>query len=186
MFNNGKDEYTEATEHASINTHRVRKGQSYKLGIFNLFLLTTIGVMGYVGFDSLHEKSINFFNINANSIVKSDIKTDKELLDILGTIDIHSVAIEDKKGLSSLSSAIDSVVNNSHLEDNTFYTQALSREINKNDRRIVVVKKGDTLATLSKKYYGDSISYSKILKANKSLSQTSFTIFVGQELILPY
>jgi len=178
MFSNIKDEYKEATEHASINTHNVNiiRNRGYKLGIFNLFLLTTIGVMGYVGFDSL----------NTGKIISSNSGTDKELLKILGNIDINSMAVEDKSKSISVSSAIDTVVNSSHLKDNSLYTQALSREINREEERIIVVRKGDTLVTLSEKYYGNPMAYSKIIKANKSLSQTSSTIFVGQELILPY
>jgi len=188
MFSKNRDEYIEATEHASINTHSIREKHEYKLGIFNLFLLTTIGVMGYVSFDSFHVKSSFFKNINIlnKDKIENNPETDQELINILGTIDINSVAVEDKKKFISLSSAIDSVVNDSSLEDNSPYTQALAREINRDQERVVVIKKGDTLASLSEQYYGDSMAYSKILKANKSLSQTSYTIFVGQELILPY
>jgi len=189
MFSNNKDEYKEATEHASINTHRVGINKGYRLGIFNLFLLTTIGVMGYVGFDSLNEESNFFKNINllsSNKSINPTNATDKELLQLLGNIDINSVAVEDEKQLTLLTSAINNVVNDSYLENNSLYTQALSREINGKKRLVVVVKKGDTLASLSEKYYGDSMAYNKIIKANKSLSQRSYTIFVGQELILPY
>jgi len=185
MFSKNRDEYTEATEHASINTHSIRENN---LGVFNLFLLTTIGVMGYVSFDSLHEKSSFFKNINILNKDKTENQsaTDQELIDILGTVDINSVAVDDKKKFISLSSAINSVVNNSSLEETSPYTQALTREINRDNERVVIIKKGDTLASLSEQYYGDSMAYSKILKANKSLSQASYTIFVGQELILPY
>jgi nucleoid-associated protein YgaU len=138
--------------------------------------------MGYVSFDSLHEKS-SFFNKDST---ENSITTDQELIKILGTIDINSVAVEEKNKFTSLSSAIDSVVNDSSSEDTSPYTQALSREINREKERLVIVRKGDTLASLSEEYYGNSTAYTKILKANKSLSQTSYTIFVGQELVLPY
>ena len=128
MFNN-KDEYKEATEHASINTHRVIKNRGYKLGIFNLFLLTTIGVMGYVGFDSLNKESSFFKNINilnTDRTASSDSDAEKELLKLLG-----NVPVENEIKSISLSSAINSVVNDSHQEENSLYREALSREINR-------------------------------------------------------
>jgi nucleoid-associated protein YgaU len=176
MFNN-KDEYAAATEKASINQHGKGNIGGYKLGIFNLFLLTTIGVMGYVSFDSFkNDESIKVEKINSTS--------DSELLDILSIVDINSV--EEKKDLESLSSAINNVVSDSTLSDDSLYTQALSRELNKDGVRTIVVQKGDTLASLSLKYYGNALAYDKIISNNRTLSSKSHTIFPGQELNLPY
>ncbi len=117
MFTKRKDEYQEATEHASINTHAVGKKRSLNLGIFNLFLLTTIGVMGYVGFDSWkEERSLNrdrllLINENKNE-----------------TREIHLEVLEDKNNLDSLSLEINSIVE-SCVEDNSLYIKALTREI---------------------------------------------------------
>jgi len=176
MFNS-RDEYIEATENASINTYRnSRIKRKYRLGIFNLLLLTTIGVMGYVGFDSLNEKTHS-----------TSSASDNELLELLGSIDINSMALASKDEPLSLSLAINSVVEeDTYVESDSIYTQALSREINGDKLRTVVIKEGDTLATLSQKYYGNSMAYDKIIRANKSLTQKSSTIFVGQELVLPY
>ena len=126
MFSKIKDEYREATEHASINTHHriLMNKEGYKLGIFNLFLLTTLGLMGYVGFDSLKEKS-NFFE-NTDML-----NVDNESIEILGILDINHLALESEKKLISVASEIDNLVNSSTLEDNSIYTQALSREIHK-------------------------------------------------------
>jgi hypothetical protein len=118
MFNNNKDEYVAATEKASINQHGKEKSRGYKLGIFNLFLLTTIGVMGYVSFDSLKSESHILEKItHLNS-------SDSELIKILSTVDIA----EEKDGLESLSSAINDVVNDASVND-TSYEQALSNEL---------------------------------------------------------
>ncbi len=125
MFNN-KDEYAEATENASINQHGKGSRRGYKLGIFNLLLLTTIGVMGYVSFDSLKDESSFLDGI---SVFNTSSTSDGELLEILSSVDINS--IEDKKDLESLSSAINDVVSDATLSDTSLYTQALSRELNK-------------------------------------------------------
>jgi len=163
MFNN-KDEYAQATENASINQHGKRNLQEYKLSILNLLFLTTIGVMGYVSFDSLKDKS----NLNNSIEIEKSIK------------------IEEQNTLESLSSAINDVVSDTKLSDTSLYSQALSRELDKNSVRTIIVQKGDTLASLSLKYYGDELAYDKIISNNKSLSSKSHTIFPGQELILPY
>ena len=187
MFSN-KDEYKEATEKASINQHG--KGSifvRYKLGIFNLFLLTTIGVMGYVSLDSLKDESsfLNGISILNKSENREINKNDSEILEILSSVNIESV--DSHRELESLSLAINNVVNNSNLSDNSLYTKALSREIGKEEgMRTIVVQKGDTLATLALKYYGDSSSYDKIISNNSSLNSTSHTIFTGQKLNLPY
>ncbi|NRD80281.1 LysM peptidoglycan-binding domain-containing protein [Bacillus sp. BRMEA1] len=49
-------------------------------------------------------------------------------------------------------------------------------------QRVYVVKKGDTLWGISKKYYGSGTQYSKIMSANK-LKNT--VIIPGQRLIIP-
>jgi hypothetical protein len=132
MFGNRKDEYKEATEYASINIHHrlIQNGEGYKIGIFNLFLLTTIGVMGYVGFDSFNKESSFFKNIFTKE--NQTIKTDKELLDVLEPIDINSIYLEDER--ESISLAINSVVNNSYLKEDSLYTQSLALEIHKEQK----------------------------------------------------
>ena len=125
MFNN-RDEYAAATEKASINQHGKGNRQGYKLGIFNLFLLTTIGVMGYVSFDSLKDES-NF--LDGITILNTRSTSDSELLEILSTVDINSV--KDKKDLESLNLAINEVVSDSSLSNTSRYTQAISRELDK-------------------------------------------------------
>ena len=183
MFNN-KDEYAAATEKASINQYGKGNRRGYKLGIFNLFLLTTIGVMGYVSFDSLKDES-NFLEgitlLNTSKPVEMKSTSDSELIKILSTVDIA----EEKEGLESLSSAINNVVNDSTLKD-TSYAKALSNELDGDNVRTIIVQKGDTLASISVKYYGSASAYDKIISHNRILTTTSHTIFPGQELNLPY
>ena len=137
MFGN-KDEYREATKKASINQHGKGSRRGYKLGIFNLFLLTTIGVMGYVSFDSLKDES-SFLNgitiLNRSETLErgknnnNNNNSDSELLAILSSVNVNSG--EDEKELESLSLAINDVVNNSSLSNDSLYTKALSRELGK-------------------------------------------------------
>lgn len=48
-----------------------------------------------------------------------------------------------------------------------------------------VVKKGDTLWGIAKKYYGDGSKYIKIFEANKSKIEKANLIYVGQILVIP-
>lgn len=177
-------EYIAATEHASINNDG-KSGDRRKLGVFNLFLLTTIGLMGYVSFDSLKDEPTFLKKINI--LHTSNVSTDKELLDVLSGVDADSIQ-SSKTELSnkSLNDAITTIVNSSNLHDNSLYTQALSQEISDNKGIVVVVQKGDTLASLSHKYYGDVTAYHKIIASNDSLTENSNTIYVGQKIYLPY
>lgn len=56
-----------ATENASINQYGKMNAKRDRLSILNLFLLTTIGLMGYVSFDSLEKESSSMM-INQNKI----------------------------------------------------------------------------------------------------------------------
>jgi LysM repeat protein len=183
MFSN-KDEYAAATEQASINQYGKKSRRGYKLGIFNLFLLTTIGVMGYVSFDSLKNKSI-FVKESVPLNTTSTNTSDRELLELLSSVNVKSV--EDKKEQESLHSALNNLVSDSISSNDSLYTQALSRELDKETQeRTIIVQKGDTLASLSLKYYGSALAYDKIISHNKILSNESQTIFPGQKLVLPY
>lgn len=48
-----------------------------------------------------------------------------------------------------------------------------------------VVKSGDTLWAIAKKYYGDGTKYTKIYNANKSVISNPSLIYPGQKLVIP-
>ncbi|HHV09260.1 MAG TPA: LysM peptidoglycan-binding domain-containing protein [Clostridiales bacterium] len=48
-----------------------------------------------------------------------------------------------------------------------------------------VVKSGDTLWGIAKKYYGDGAKYTKIYNANKSIIKNPSLIYPGQKLVIP-
>ena len=93
---------------------------------------------------------------------------------------------------ANLSTQIGNIVDEA-IADNSTYTNELKKEItptakktNTIKSRVVVVKKGDTLASLSKKFYGNSLKYKKIIASNSNLFQNSNTIYEGQKIKLPY
>lgn len=56
----------------------------------------------------------------------------------------------------------------------------------KKKARYYVVKKGDNLWNISKKYYGKGILYKKIANANKHLIKNPHLIYPGWKLKIPY
>ena len=182
MFNRYDDEYIAATEYASINTYDEKKKNDYKLGIFNLFLLTTIGLMGYVGFDSLKKKS----TITDSNEERIEVKSsDSEYLDMLRNMDVDNLDIPLKRQIN-LTDALNDIVNRSDLKDDSLYTQNIAKEVDKRQKiQTIIVQKGDTLASLSEQYYGDAMAFDKIILANNALSLENSIIYVGQEIVLP-
>ena len=51
--------------------------------------------------------------------------------------------------------------------------------------KFVVVEKGDTLSTISKRVYGDSSKYQKIFGANRPMLKDPNKIYPGQSLRIP-
>jgi len=58
-------------------------------------------------------------------------------------------------------------------------------KIVKNKRRVISVKKGDTLAIISKRYYGNSMEFKAIVSANKRLKTSKTPLKLGEKLVIP-
>ncbi|CAA6823161.1 MAG: Unknown protein [uncultured Sulfurovum sp.] len=52
--------------------------------------------------------------------------------------------------------------------------------------RIVTIKKGDTLNLIAQRYYGNSMDFKRIIRANKSLKSAKSSLRLGQKIIVPY
>lgn len=52
-------------------------------------------------------------------------------------------------------------------------------------RRVVIVKKGYSLAYMAKKFYGSSVKVQKIINANPSIKNKNSTLRIGQKVYLP-
>ncbi len=87
-----------------------------------------------------------------------------------------------------LTKAISNIVDES-VADNSSYTNELKKEIiakNSSKSRVIIVKKGDTLESISKKFYGNSMKYKEIMASNSNLLNDSGNIYEGEKIILPY
>ena len=73
------------------------------------------------------------------------------------------------------------------INANSNYTQAIEKEVisRKNEMRVIIVQKGDTLSRIAKKAYGDHADYRKIFTANPEIIKNPNQIFVGQRLRIP-
>jgi len=56
------------------------------------------------------------------------------------------------------------------------------KEPNNHQYKIVTVKKGDTLASISKRFYGNSMKFKRIIRANRNISKH---LHIGQKIIVP-
>ena len=233
-----EDDYTRAIKGASI--HAQEKAEKKKTFISKVFSLTTLALLGYVGFNyydgnelkfskTLPELALNqpsvihatYTPIKLPESVQLEDDVDASLVleeeqqkiaqdDYLVALDNMEVDILDdnqadasnlpstanEKAVSiaqvNLSKQISSIVDEA-IADNSTYTTELKKEISPKSQktdsiksRVVVVKKGDTLASLSKKFYGNPLQYKKIIASNSNLFQHSHTIYEGQKIKLPY
>lgn len=198
MFDNSEDEYLKATRDAQVNVHRNRGAFRGVALIRNFFFLSSFIALGYLGFNYLKSSRVllsdNRDTLPISSQIKtavmgvSDTKSDSEYLEMLNSIDSDIEDINKKE--PSVSSEIEDIVNSSLSKDNSIYTQALSQEIEGNryhkNSRVILVKEGDTLATISEKYYGNSMKFDKIIEANRDLKKDYQVLHIGQKLNVPY
>ncbi len=58
-------------------------------------------------------------------------------------------------------------------------------DFNSRKTRMTKVKRGDTLAVLSKRFYGTSQEFERIIHANKSIKSAKTPLKIGQKIIIP-
>jgi len=129
--------------------------------------------------------------INALKSIESELTEEKEAVDL------------DTKEQMSLSTAMNNLIEETTVADNTTYAKELKKEIGveekkanastaiaqksvKEKARKIIVQKGDTLQGLSSEFYGDPMNYKRIIASNDNLHMTDDTIYVGQTILLPY
>ena len=53
-------------------------------------------------------------------------------------------------------------------------------------QRIAIVKKGDTLALISKRFYGSTKEFERIVRANRNIRSHKTSLKIGQKIVVPY
>ncbi|CAA6806063.1 MAG: Unknown protein [uncultured Sulfurovum sp.] len=103
-------------------------------------------------------------------------------------IESRSEIALDTTSQMSLSSAMSDLMDDTKLADNSGYTNKLREELGLEeyeDKRVVTIKKGDTLQGISDKFYGDAMNYKRIIASNDSLLENDI-LYEGQKINLPY
>ena len=139
--------------------------------------------------DKKLEDALN--NINETTKDKN-IKSDDKAVDTYNKVKVSENTGDDE--LSKLSSQISSLISDKTTSDQTnnskeekTYTESLKQEVvtRKNEMRIIVVRKGDTLGKIAKRAYGNVMEYRKIYKANPDILKRPDRIYIGQKLRIP-
>lgn len=196
---NEYDEYDEAIRNSKIHTEEYEQSENANL-IRNLNMVFALAIaiyLGYLGF--------NYFNNDETSMLKTTkvmgvsytiedetFQETQQLENILSKVDVESLNEwkEQTRGLEDISMAIDSIVNATFVEESS-YVKELTKEFNGGKEMLteteflVVVKNGDTLASLAEEYYGDALKFDRIISHNPEVAQKSNTIYAGQELKIP-
>ncbi|CAA6815338.1 MAG: Signal recognition particle receptor protein FtsY (=alpha subunit) (TC 3.A.5.1.1) [uncultured Sulfurovum sp.] len=126
-------------------------------------------------------KELEGANVSENTQVNNDNKQ----MDVYNKVNVQNSAGADT--LSQLSDEINAVIDEGVGGDKASnYTKALKNEVSvrKNEMRIIVVGKGDTLGKIAKRAYGNVMEYKKIYRANPELTRPD-RIYVGQKLRIP-
>jgi LysM repeat protein len=100
----------------------------------------------------------------------------------------HSLSQQAKEdALVQLNQKMQNLINDVKEDKKSHYTQAIKKEIvyRKNEMRIIVVQKGDTLSKIAKRAYGNYDDYKKIFAANPEIIHNPDQIYVGQRLRIP-
>jgi len=139
--------------------------------------------------DNKLEESLN----NIEETTKdTNIKKDSTDVDTYNKVKVEENSGDDE--LSKLSSQISSLISDKKTSDQTngskeeiSYTKSLKKEVvtRKNEMRIIVVRKGDTLGRIAKRAYGNVMEYKKIYRANPDILNRPDRIYIGQKLRIP-
>jgi nucleoid-associated protein YgaU len=115
----------------------------------------------------------------------TQVNTTQKQVDVYNKVDVQDSTGSD--ALSQLSDQIDALTSEKVQKDQAAsYTSSLQGEVStrKNEMRVIVVKKGDTLGRIAKRAYGNVMEYKKIYKANPHVTRPD-RIYVGQKLRIP-
>ncbi|CAA6806074.1 MAG: Unknown protein [uncultured Sulfurovum sp.] len=195
-----EEEYLNATKHAEINMCKEKKPTKNKLIIMNLFMGVILLYLGFIYLKTERELvsmpvSYSQGVLGVSEVVDAAEYSDEELVKLLRVTETDTTGHHVNKDYGTknyhkeLTNSMKVLMNDSHIKSQSSYTEAIARELDDKKSgfrgRIVVVKRGDTLSSLSEKFYGNSRHYFKIIKANQNLSDGSHLLQVGQSIKIP-
>jgi nucleoid-associated protein YgaU len=138
-------------------------------------------------------KSLSNADVDSLSSISKDDDEKKSTLD--EDIDIYNKVVlkentsKNNDALSQLSDELSSVIDteSSAPTANNSYTESITQEveIRKQEMRYYIVKDGDTLTKIAKRFYGKGMEYNKIYQANPDILRRPDKISIGQRLRIP-
>ena len=197
------DDYAKAIKNSSIHIHSDNLETKPKSKAW--FFLSILPIIGYLGYNNYFIKETSFLretskqvktlaqlenNINPPTIVMGATHTSN-----ISDIEDEYIAALDNMQVDVLTHKIEDINNEMNIivnaetisVNNSKYTKQLTKELEAEEiERVIIVEEGDTLASLSIKYYGDARKYNKIIANNDNLHDNGDTIYVGQKINLPY
>ena len=195
MFSNDND-YKSAVECAQVYTNREEEKTSIFLILVNLILLGTFAFILYLYFfnsNTIESSTNKSAVLGVSMTAKESAESDREFLKILNSAEVDSISQSSKgNSLNSLNNSMKVLVSESNIQSQTSYTDAISKELQSDDLeeedtdyQVFLVKKGDTLSSISNKFYGNPNAFKKILDANKNLNKQIYTLPVGETIKVP-
>ncbi len=173
--------YTDAVKDAVINNTNVKKTNNKVFLILNLSFL---GIMSFFGYGYFLQNSnvtpIQKTKVMGVSHISNQGSISQEDIDYAAEIERLDDPSTDTQYSSQLTDYVDKEMKKSPI--NNDLDRNSKESIDKKRDITIIVKKGDTLATLAKKYYNDSTAYNKIIRNNQELTKNSHVIYPGQEL----
>ena len=169
--------YTDAVKDAVINNTNTKKTNNKIFLILNLSFLAIISYFGYSYLQSSDTKDIQKTKVMGVTHTSKQGSISQEDIDYAAEIEKLDNPSTDTEYSSQLVNYVDKEIKKAS-------SNSVSHSESKDRWRdiTVVVRKGDTLATLAEKYYHDSTAYDKIIRNNRELTQKSHVIYPGQEL----
>jgi len=170
--------YSEAVKDAVIN--REKNSNKTILLIVNLSFLTIASIFGFKYFNNNHTK----VETNVLGVTYQKEKSQKESSNIDFTSEIEKIDKEtsDNEYSSQLEKYISQEMEQAKDTIESVDDNPKPKSSKKEKEIVIVVKKGDTLASLAKKYYNDPKAYDLIIENNREIFKNSHTIYPGQEL----
>jgi LysM repeat protein len=176
MFSsNDNNIYSDAIKDAAIN--REEKNPNSKM--FLMLSLSFLGIASYFGYNYFQQDDISKTSVMGVTYSKTQEKSDIDYAKEIEKLDNPSTDTYSSQLANYVNKEIKKVSppkKHKNVSKSSTKSKKRWRDI------IVVVKKGDTLGTLAKKYYNDSSAYDKIIRNNKELTPKSHTIYPGQKL----
>jgi len=163
--------YSEAVKDAVINNRNKNNNRA----LFLILNLSFVGIVSFLGFYYFTSAKPETKVLGVTHIAEKDSSN----IDFTSEIEKIDQETSDSEYSTQLKKYIDQEINQ---QENLVSSNSPNSSSNSSGEITIVVKKGDTLASLAKRYYNDASAYELIIENNKEAFQKSHTIYPGQVL----